>query len=117
MVRATYARVLARFNAVLPTGWVEAQVTALCTQADYIIDGYTNPVVISTTSNLAIEVAVDVVMRMMRQSDMYKKSAGASSGDGYTFPDVVILTPEIKERIDALKNVSYWGTTTVDYFG
>jgi len=117
MSRATHARVLVRFGGTLPTPWVEAQVTALCTQADYVIDGYTYPVVISTTSNLAIEIAVDVVMNMMRQADMMKKSSGATGGEGYTFGSVAILTPEIKQRIDALKNVSYFIVTTVNYMG
>jgi len=120
MVRATHARVLVRFGGTLPDGWDEAKVTALCTQADYKIDGYTAPDVISTTDNIAIEIAVDVVMRMMRQSDMYKKSAGAMAGDGFTYEDVIVLTDDIKDRIDkALKigNNYTYGIRVTDLIG
>lgn len=99
MARATHARVLVRCGGTLPTGWVEAAVTNLCTQADYIIDGWTYPDTISTTSNIAIEIAVDVVLLLMRQTDMLKKSAGAVVGEGITYANVEVLTPDIKMRI------------------
>lgn len=115
MVRATYARVLVRLGGVLPDSfWTEAKITSLCTQADYIIDGYTYPDAISTTSNLAIEIGVDVVLRLMRQTDAMRRSAGASSGDGFTYPDYVILTPELTKRIDNLLSDNYFGVTTID---
>lgn len=114
MVRATYARVLVRLLGERPTSVTEAQITALCTQADYIIDRYTNPRVMSTTSNLAIEIAVDVVLRMIRQGEMLRHSSGASTMEGVTYPDVVILTNDIKHDIDAMLNESYYLVATVD---
>lgn len=117
MARATYARVLVRLGGALyeSTFWTEAKVTALCTQADYIIDGYTYPDTISTTSNIAIEIGVDVVLNMMEDIDRRRKSGGVSTGEGYTYTSKPILTDDIKQRIDNLKSVTYFGITTVDF--
>jgi hypothetical protein len=104
-----------RLGGALPDAfWTEAKITALCTQADYKIDMYTYPDTISTTSNLAIEIGVDVVLQMMRQADMYRKSGGATSGEGFTFSDVDILTPDIKKSIDNLLSDNFFGVTTVN---
>ena len=115
MARATYARVLVRLGGTRPTGWTEAAITSLCTSADNRINGYTAPSTISTTSDTAIEIAVDVVLRMMRQSDNYRRSTGAITTDGVTYSsNVIVLTDEIKQTINALLNETYYVVTTVD---
>lgn len=114
MARATYAKCLVALGGTLPSPWVEGTVTALDVRADYIIDGYTSPEKISTTSNEAIELAVDVVLRLMRQVDMLRQSSGSTSHDGRSYDEVVILTDEIKSRIDGLLKESYSTMTTID---
>jgi len=117
MVRATYARVLVRLGGTRPVGWDEADITSLCTQADYVIDGFTYPDTISTTSDVAIELAVDVVLRMMRQADMMRRSAGASQGEGFVYPDLTILTDELISRIRALLNTTHYAVVVIDGLG
>jgi hypothetical protein len=117
MVRATEARVLVRLGATAwpVVSWTQAAVTALCTQADYIIDGYTYPDTISTTSNTAIELAVDVVLRMMRMADMMQEAGGSSSADGRSYTDFEILNEQMRERISALlRSSDYRGITIID---
>ena len=110
MARATTTRVLIRLRGVYPRGWDATSVGNLCTQADYKIDGHTYPDTIGTT-NICIEIAVDVVLRMMRQADMLGRSSGASTGEGVTYPDHVVLTDEIKQRISKQLNLVI---TTID---
>jgi len=117
MVRATYARVLVRLGGGDPSGWNEAKIDALCTQADYILDGYTSPDELSTTDNNAIEIAVDVVLRMMRQSDMLQESSGTTGHDGRSYVDITILTDEIKTRIDNVLRSEYFGPQIIDMVG
>ncbi len=119
MVRATYALVLVRLGGVLPTGWTESggtlQISDLCTQADYIIDNYTKPVVMSTTANTAKEVAVEVVLRMMKQAEVARRSSGALSSEGFVYPaDVIILTDRIKDMIDRELSENYSGMRVFD---
>jgi len=103
MVRATYARVLVRLGGTPPTNWTEALITALCTSADYEIDSFTYPYTISTTENPAIEIAVDVVLRMMHIANIMHESSGATSHSGRSYPlDLPVLTEEIKLRIHAM---------------
>lgn len=114
MVRASYAKVLIRLGGTLPSPWTEAAVTALCVAADRIIDGYTSPASISATSDIAIELGVDVTLRLMRQADMLRQSSGASSVDGRTYAEIDILTEDIKQRIDSALDTSYSGITTIN---
>ena len=117
MVRATYSRVLARLGGSYPSGWDQTKVEDLCAQADYIIDGYTYPETISTTNNVAIELAVDVVLRMMSLADYMQEHSGSAGHDGRSYPVPTVLTSEIKERIDRLlSGSSIHGITTVDMF-
>jgi hypothetical protein len=118
MTRATYAKVLIRLGGGLPSAaWSEAKVTALLAPADYIIDSYTSPITISTTDNNAVEIAVDVVLRMMRQADMLQESSGTDAHDGRTYSEIVLLTDELKQRIDGLVRASNFGVFTVDLVG
>ena len=68
MVRATYARVLVRTGGTLPVPFTEAAVTALCTNADYLGDGITEPETLSLTDNEVIEIFVDIVLNMMAEA-------------------------------------------------
>ncbi len=105
MARATHARILVREGGTLRNPWTQAQVEALATSADYIIDGYTSKydATISTTSNEAIEIAVDVVLEMMSQADTNQEASGTVAHDGRSYPvNTDPLTPAIKERIDGL---------------
>jgi len=95
VVRATAARVLVRLGGSYPAGFAEAAVTSLCTQADYLIDGYTHPDVLSTTDNECIEIAVDVVVQMMAEAS-WIQAGGYLTGK----PKPTVLTDELKGRID-----------------
>lgn len=117
MVRATYARVKVRLGGGDPSGWSQAKIEGLCTQADYILDGYTTPDTLSTTDNNAIEIAVDVVLRMMRQADMLQESSGTTGHDGRTYVDIPTLSDEIKERIDRVLRSEYFGIQAIDMVG
>jgi len=110
MVRATYARVFVRLGGSLPPSWTEAKITALCTSADFIIDSFTAPEVMSTTDNNAIEIAVDVVKNMMREADFIHQSSGSSAHDGRQYPLIEILTPDIRERIQAVMSSTNFST-------
>ena len=116
MVRATYARVLVRLGGAYPSGWVEAAVTNLCTQADYILDGYTYPTTLSTSDNKVIEVCVDIVLRMMRIADLMQEAGGTAGHSGRAYPsEFAPISKDIKERIDALmSDTTYDGFTTTD---
>ena len=116
MARATAARVLVRLGGAYPSGWAEAAVTNLCTQADYILDGYTYPTTLSTTDNNVIEVAVDMVLRMMRMADLMQEGAGTAGHSGRVYPsDFTVINNEIARRIDALmSDTTYDGFTTTD---
>lgn len=117
MARATFARVKVRLLDDYPTGITEAIVTALCASADYRIDNYTKPNKMSTTDDTAIEIAVEVVLRMLRQGEMIRRSSGASAADGVVYPDIVILTDNIKAMIDRELNVSHYGIAVLDGMG
>lgn len=95
MVRATAARVLVRLGGSYPAGYAEAAITNLCTQADYLIDGYTHPDTLSTSDNECIEIAVDVVLNMMAEAS-WIQAGGYLSGK----PKPTVLTDEVKSRID-----------------
>lgn len=117
MARATYARVLVRLGGTITPPWTQAQIEALCLSADYEINAYTTPATISTTSDEAIEIAVDVVLELKKQADGHQTRTGTISHDGRTYSDADILTPGIKERIDKLlasETTSYtsFGTVT-----
>ena len=116
MVRATYAAVLMRLGGTYPTGWAEAQVTNLCTRADYILNGYTSPTTLSTTDASRIEVAIDIVLRLMRIADMMQTAGGSISSMGRAYVDMPVLSDELKSRIDILKDaaVTYPYVTNVD---
>ena len=62
MTRATLARVIIACFGDLPPGIEEAAVTAMLDRVDYKIDSITYPNKISETSDLAIEIAVDIVL-------------------------------------------------------
>ena len=119
MARATAALVYARLGNNYPTGWDAVTVGALCAPADAILDGYTYPVVLSTTDASCISVAIDIVMRMMRIADMMQSAGGAMSTMGRTYVDMPNLSDELKERINVLKSsaVTYPYTTTIDMVG
>lgn len=118
MSRATYARVSARLGGDDPSGWVQADIEGLCTQADYIIDAETYPETLSTTSDLVIELAVDVVLRMMRLSDFMHEASGSAGHDGRMYPDIPVLNKELKDRIARLSTSQSTGSfTTIDMIG
>lgn len=103
MARATYEDVLKRTAGNYPGSWDQSAVTDLCTRADRIIDSYTSPQTISETSDEAVEIAVDVVMRLMAQGEMFLQSSGTTGAGGRAYPlNMEILTPEIKIRIKNL---------------
>ena len=85
-----------------PGGWGATMIDNLTDIADYIIDGYTYPVSISSSSNAAKAINIQVTDRLRLRADGAKRSSGASSAEGVTYPDFIILTDEIKERINAL---------------
>ncbi len=100
MVRATYTLVLVRMNGNYWTGCDQTSVTAMCTQADYKLDGYTHPDTLGTGNNEK-ELAVDVVMNMVAL-DLWGQAGGYLSG----FPMPVVMTREIKDIADRLATVS-----------
>jgi hypothetical protein len=114
MVRATYARVKARVGGSDPTSWDQTAIESLCTQADYILDGYTYPDTLSTTDDLVIELAVDMVMRMMRLADYMQQSSGSAGYEGRQYPDIKVLSDELKERIDIILEQTRTAYTNVD---
>lgn len=62
MARATLARVKIACFGELPQGIEDAAVTDVCDRVDHQIDSLTYPNSISTTTDLAIELAVDKVL-------------------------------------------------------
>ena len=115
MARATAALVLPRLGNAYPTGWDAVSVGALCAPADAILDGYTYPITLSTTEAGAIQMACDIVLRLMRIADMMQSAGGAIAVSGRSYLDMPVLTDEMKERIERLtQNATYDGATTVD---
>lgn len=102
MARSTATTVLAAYGGTYPVGWISTTISTKCTEADSHIDNYTNPRLIATSGATVREIAHDVVFRLVRRAEMLVRSSGASSGEGYVYPDLVILTDEIKQRIDAM---------------
>ncbi len=109
MVRATTARVLIRLGGAYPAGFDATSVGNLCTQADYILDGYTNPEVLSTTDANVIELACEIVLSMMAEASWYQ-AGGYASGR----PKPEVLTPDIKHRIEQLMAENYSYIQTID---
>ena len=85
-----------------PGGWTPTSIDDLTDIADYIIDGYTYPYTISTTSNAAKAINLQVTERLRLRADVGERSSGVASAGGVTYPDLIILTEEIKERIKSL---------------
>lgn len=108
MVRATYARVLVRLGGTYPAGFDATSVGNLCTSADYLLDGYTNPDTLSTTDNEVLELAVDVVISMMAEAS-WLQAGGYMSGK----PKPEVFTTELKERIKKWMSGDY-GPQAVD---
>ena len=103
MARATYALVYDALGQVVPPPWTETKITALTTRADSLIDGYTGSRgTISTTSDPAKAVAVDVVLELISQADGMQTKTGTVSHDGRSYSAADPLTPGIKQRIDAI---------------
>lgn len=94
MVRATYARVLVRTGGSRPAGWSEAAITALCTNATYLLDGFTHPDTLSTTDNECVEIEVDLVLNLMAESS-WLHAGGYLTGK----PKPEVFTQSLKERI------------------
>ena len=98
-----------------PGGWGATMIDNLTDIADYIIDGYTYPYTISTTSNAAKAINLQVTERLRLRADAANRSSGAASADGVTYPDLIILTSEIKEQLNALvKGSSTSGSFVMD---
>ena len=108
MVRATAARVLVRLGGTYPTGFAEAAITSMCTQADYILDRLTHNVTLSTSDNEVVEIAVDIVLNMMAEASWFQAGGFLS---GRQKPDVV--TPLIQECIARWMSRDY-GPQAVD---
>lgn len=108
MVRAAYTDVVKRFpSGEYPGAWTQARVTDLCSEADYILDAYTSPQTLSTTSDEAISISVDVVIRLMIQGQMLEQSSGTMGHNGRQYPlNMEILTPELRTRIENLLRTS-----------
>lgn len=101
--RATYARVKIALVGTDKVGVTQSEIEDLADRADAQIDGYTYPQVISTTNTIAIEIAVDVVLRLLRIGDMAHEASGTSAHDGRSYPDIPVLTQELKDRIDTFR--------------
>ena len=98
MVRATTTTVLVRMAGAVY--WVNHDATSvgnMCIAADYILDGYTYPHVLSGTGTKEIELATDIVMNMIAYADW---GAAGSYLSGQMRP--MILTQDIKDMADKL---------------
>lgn len=109
MVRATVARVLIRLGGTYVAGFDAINIGNLCTSAYYILDGYTNPEVLSTSDDKVIEIEVDIVLSLMAEILWYQ-AGGYNSGK----PKPEILTPEIRHRIEQLMAENYSYIQTID---
>ncbi len=98
MVRATTTTVLVRMGGAVY--WVNTDATSVgnwCTAADYILDSYTYPHVLSATGTKEKELATDIVMNMIAYNDW-----GASGSYLTGQPRPVIMTQDIKDMADRL---------------
>lgn len=102
MARATYARVLPRIGGTITPPWTQVLIESLCDSADYEINAFTNPASISTTSDEAIEIAVDVVLELKIQADGHQSRTGTINHDGRTYKDADPLPSWVKEKINKL---------------
>jgi hypothetical protein len=90
-----------------------ASVVPAKAKADWYIDSITAPDAISLTSDAAKSIAIDVGLRIMQRGDRLRESSAASSSDGNVYPEIVILTDEIKERIWAAMKTTSSGLLTL----
>ena len=110
MVRATTATVLVRMGG--RPYWVNYDATNVgtyCTAADYLLDSYTYPEVLSGTGVKEKELATDIVMNMIAYNDW---GAAGSYLSGQPRPS--IMTQDIKDTADRLKLASTTTDETVD---
>lgn len=115
MSRATYALVLEKAGGTDIVGWDQTAIEAIIDDADQHIDTYTYPVVLSQTDPLVINIACDVVLRLIRQGDLAQQISGTASHDGRTYPEIEPLTQSMKKSLDRLKQSSSnygWRTVT-----
>lgn len=108
MVRATVAEVKKLFGGTLPPNWsTEANVTNLCGQVDYELEGKAAPHSLSSTDTAVVQLANELVYRRMIHAD-WAHGGGHVSG----MPEPVIWTREMLERFDRiLTDSSYKGAT------
>ena len=97
MVRATTATVLIRMGGTYWVNYDATNVGNYCTAADYKLDNYTYPHVLSTTGTKEIELATDVVMNMIAYNDW---GAAGSYLSGQMRP--IVITQDIKDMADRL---------------
>ena len=97
MARATAAKVLIRLGGDYPAGTDATAMVGFCAQADYFLDGYTYPIVLSTTDDIVIEICVSIVLAFIDLA-LWLQAGGVASGE----PRPEILTEDIKLRIEQL---------------
>lgn len=102
MTRANATTVKAAIGGTFPAGWTSTTVNTQCAYADADIDNFCGPDTVSQTSTEAIGIAIDVVMRRMSRVDAFTRRVGSSSADGVVYPDWIILTDDIKDRLQSL---------------
>lgn len=97
MARATTVTVLIRMAGAYWVNYDATNVGHLCTTADYKLDGYTYPEVLSTTGTLEKELATDIVMNMIAYND-WRITGGYVTGQMRP----IVMTQEIMDTADRL---------------
>lgn len=97
MTRATLAKVLVALLGTPPSGVTDDAITALCTRVDRKIDSITYPDTLSTTDEIACEIAVDMV-QLEIEYGLWLQAGGALSGK----PKPTVMPTSIMDRIERM---------------
>ncbi len=95
--RATTATVLIRMGGSYWVNYDATNVGNFCISANYKLDGYTTPHVLSSTGTKEIELETDIVMNEIAYNDW---GAAGSYLSGQMRP--IIITQDIKDMADRL---------------
>lgn len=95
MARATYALVKIRTAGKDPANHDETSIGNMCDHADHLLDNWTAPSTLSSTSNAAKAIAVSIVIQLMAVADWFHSDQSTPKPD--------IFTPEIVKMIEAAK--------------